>query len=534
MPKPHCHSIRSLPGKSGEWFCAHPMVHAKSNLVTLGVCSSCQLRNLPPPERFRSFSFSSTSLNERGELELVVAKYREDISWLARYDAISTVVYDKSGAASQYPLANVGREAHTYLHHIVQNYERLAEVTVFLQGYPFDHIPNLDEQIWRVDRNIGFRDLCDHILVEDGCGEPVHPGLGVGEMYEALFDLPSPDFFVSHSSACFAVSRENILNRPKSFYQKAIDLVVRREQGPWEIERLWQFIFETKEQPFEGVVTAADSAFFRDLQLLVHSHRQRAQYPLVIVDLGLTSDQRNWCLTQSNVSILPMPLIYKPVDRIRQQHWWQTWLKPFYLFHSPFDRVLWLDADCVILGNLSQAFEVIENRPLLVRDSTGVVTENHSLLYEYLPLPQGSVVEGVTVNAGVVGLCKSRDQSLLAAWAYGVAWMAMNPGNQSLSAWADQGMLLWALHRTKSTAAIQKDVTWNCPSKPVQNLIADAVENRCSVLDEIRNKHPGASIVHFLGEGKLSQQMADELERLFVKGFEGSQNARHSNVQLLS
>ena len=33
-----------------------------------------------------------------------------------------------------------GREAGTWLHHIVTNYDRLADRTVFLQGDPFDHL----------------------------------------------------------------------------------------------------------------------------------------------------------------------------------------------------------------------------------------------------------------------------------------------------------------------------------------------------------------------------------------------------------
>jgi YD repeat-containing protein len=39
----------------------------------------------------------------------------------------------------------------------------------------------------------------------------------------------------------------------------------------------------------------------------------------------------------------------------------------------------------------------------------------------------------------------------------------MNPDKQSLSAWADQGMLLWAAHRTGQTPFIRQDLTWNWP-----------------------------------------------------------------------
>ena len=41
-------------------------------------------------------------------------------------------------------LHNIGREGHTFIHHIVSNYENLADYTMFLQGNPFNpHSPNL-------------------------------------------------------------------------------------------------------------------------------------------------------------------------------------------------------------------------------------------------------------------------------------------------------------------------------------------------------------------------------------------------------
>ena len=46
------------------------------------------------------------------------------------------IIYDKSPSpvAGSRPLPNVGRESHTYLHHIVSNYDSLADWTVFSQA----------------------------------------------------------------------------------------------------------------------------------------------------------------------------------------------------------------------------------------------------------------------------------------------------------------------------------------------------------------------------------------------------------------
>lgn len=77
-------------------------------------------------------------------MDVVVARYEEDLAWLAPI-AADCVVYNKGSAVvntfrSLVELPNVGREAHTYLHHIVTNYDSLADVTVFVQGCIADHV----------------------------------------------------------------------------------------------------------------------------------------------------------------------------------------------------------------------------------------------------------------------------------------------------------------------------------------------------------------------------------------------------------
>jgi Protein of unknown function (DUF3431) len=524
---PTCHSLRTVPDHPEMFFCAHPALHARSNLVSAAVCKSCQLRTGPAPQRFRSVTFRPDGLCQRADIQLVVAHYRESLDWLERFRELSRIVYHKGGLGGENPLPNVGREAHTYLHHVVANYDRLAPVTVFLQGDPYAHVPDLDDKIWSLEQRLGYRDLSDHILVEDAHGEPVQPGLRLGEMYRELFGQPPPDFFVCHAAACFAVSRENVLRRPREFYERALELVVRRAQGPWEIERLWQYLFRTRAVT-EGVVTAADARFFPDLQWFLLSYGRWCRYPVVVYDLGLYDDQRRWCLEQPGVAVLPMPTIYSPVEHIRQHSFWQGWLKPFYVYNAPFDRVLWIDADCTLVAPLNDAFRTIAEQPLVVRDGTIAVTENPPDLYRHLTIPDHVRTHGITLNAGVVGLCKIRDRALLNAWTYGVAWAALNPDKRGLSAWCDQGMLLWAAHRTGQTQFIERSLEWNWPVDCAQgrppmarsaSLLVAATAKGHSVLEEIRCRYPQAKIVHWLGVYKLARQLDAEIKRLFLHGL---------------
>lgn len=69
------------------------------------------------------------------KLEIVVSRFNEDISWTTPYKSIVTI-YNKGNdyIENAINLPNVGRESHTYLSHIIQNYDKLAEKTVFFQG----------------------------------------------------------------------------------------------------------------------------------------------------------------------------------------------------------------------------------------------------------------------------------------------------------------------------------------------------------------------------------------------------------------
>jgi hypothetical protein len=86
------------------------------------------------------------------KIELVIARYNESLDWLLEGDfsADQVTIYNKGPTEITlnprrrhqpvnfqqriFQLSNVGRESHTFLHHIVENYDNLAEVTVFLPG----------------------------------------------------------------------------------------------------------------------------------------------------------------------------------------------------------------------------------------------------------------------------------------------------------------------------------------------------------------------------------------------------------------
>ncbi|MBG0777527.1 MAG: DUF3431 domain-containing protein [Desulfovibrionaceae bacterium] len=213
-------------------------------------------------------------------IQLVIARYQEDVSWVAAAGH-PAVVYDKSGTppapadlglgpdSNVVPLPNVGRETHTYLTHILSEWDRLAEVTVFCQGDPFAHMaPGTGPAEFGAaiaayaEKRTPFKGFAFYTLRCDGLGRPHHlreeasrgkwAGWGrdipVAEVYARLFAGPVPGSFHARAPAgLFLVRRERIRLRPRALYETALRLVLddpddARNTGH-AFERLWYLIF---------------------------------------------------------------------------------------------------------------------------------------------------------------------------------------------------------------------------------------------------------------------------------------------------
>lgn len=187
---------------------------------------------------------------------IVVARYNEDINWVYNFNNI--LIYNKGNNLSinqnEIILNNVGREGHTYYKYIYDNYNNLEDYIIFLQGNPFDHSPNilnnLNNYFYQYsinkDLNIDFEYLSETIL-KCNLNECIyHPGLPLISVYEQLFNEKKNNFeFEFGAGAQFIVSKKQILKRPREFYLKIIK-ILEKDINPIEgyvIERLHKLIF---------------------------------------------------------------------------------------------------------------------------------------------------------------------------------------------------------------------------------------------------------------------------------------------------
>lgn len=171
---------------------------------------------------------------------LVVAKYKEDVSW-ANIEGWETFVVEKG-----VHLPNTGRESLSYLWYIILNYEELDGIYCFVQGRISDQIPHLPRVLSKTEKlPRGVQFVYTARPKDDGTGRPLHPGLDVRGMHEDL--LPGdeqPKIYEFYSAACFMVTAEKIKEHPIEFYYKAFTLHFFYHDAPWVIERLWHYIFK--------------------------------------------------------------------------------------------------------------------------------------------------------------------------------------------------------------------------------------------------------------------------------------------------
>lgn len=108
--------------------------------------NSIQLIIINPSEIILNFPISRENFknNIKKDIQIIISRYNEDLDWLKHelFNKYKILLYNKGNNDNFYKspnmkiinLKNVGRESHTYLYHIIENYDKLSEITIFLPG----------------------------------------------------------------------------------------------------------------------------------------------------------------------------------------------------------------------------------------------------------------------------------------------------------------------------------------------------------------------------------------------------------------
>ena len=147
-------------------------------------------------------------------------------------------------------VSNVGHDAFTFFTHIINHYDDLADVTVFLHSTPFHHYhgDNFVGMLNGITEIIDFEDYGTS-MVADVNGEPTDR-CPVGVVFSQLFpDHEVPESFTFTSGSLFSVSRSAILRKSKAFYEQCKGISETEPLAPWAFERLYRTIFTIETKP---------------------------------------------------------------------------------------------------------------------------------------------------------------------------------------------------------------------------------------------------------------------------------------------
>jgi len=193
--------------------------------------------------------------------QIIVAKYREKCLWLRCIKNIPVIIYDKNNKNAKHHLPNIpvfearkfggighkktptGRESHTYLYHIIKNYDSLPDMVVFLQGSPFEvHSNSLDALRVLVERDfegVTFQPLNFPLVISNKKGAPTHRGLPIERVFKRLFKSECPSYFAYTWGAMFCASKEVIHRKPVAFYEEMMQVIYDEPVSGYVYERLW-------------------------------------------------------------------------------------------------------------------------------------------------------------------------------------------------------------------------------------------------------------------------------------------------------
>lgn len=209
-------------------------------------------------------------------LEIVVARYKENLAWLKDYSQ-ATIIYNKGpndippslSFPQIIPLPNIGRESHTYLSHIVNNYDSLAPLTFFTQGQIEDHIGpsslhsllqytqpprNNDLQLIFFNKH-GIKNFDSWTQIpyvkkwheEYSSGIIRKAEMSPLEFWNWMFECPHPESVRFVWGAIFAVRRDLVWRREREWYRRVLAYLEgvgheNPEEGHY-LERFWGWVF---------------------------------------------------------------------------------------------------------------------------------------------------------------------------------------------------------------------------------------------------------------------------------------------------
>jgi hypothetical protein len=197
---------------------------------------------------------------------LVITRTKEeDVSWIDEHlPGVKTAIYVADDpTAPLHPPKNKGHEVMVYLTFIIDNYDELPDICIFLHAHRYswhnDELLNNDavEMIQRLSSDRVMREGYINMRCSwgPGCPDWMHPGVVeedvnkqeevmLAKSWSELFPWdPVPDVLAQPCCAQFAISRDRIRSIPKSRFVFYRDWLLSTQLADFISGRVWEYVW---------------------------------------------------------------------------------------------------------------------------------------------------------------------------------------------------------------------------------------------------------------------------------------------------
>ena len=261
-----------------------------------------------------------------------------------------------------------------------------------------------------------------------------------------------------------------------------------------------------------GIVTAADKNVFQGLQALFVSVKNKINF--LCYDIGLTAEQKIWCQKNNlHLKNLTFP------TNLTKFNGWMSYTKPWVVVDSPFEYTVWLDTDCVVVGDLSKADLILNKQTFFVEHFLKRYPPNSNYLYEQHPV-KADLNNWKYINAGVFGIHKKDVEDLIInKWQFLINRCLQNSKiKQTCDLYWDEGSLNWSLQKDDSLNLITNNHLYNWPGDydvlekqkkdqmmKVSCLLAPVIYGPSLFFDKLLQQSENKYIIHFASGESLKK-----------------------------
>ena len=204
------------------------------------------------------------------KIDCIIARYNEDINWILEYpfNTFNIICYNKGLPISEnvmynnckiVSLENIGLEVHTYLYHIITQYDNLADITLFVPGncmsvvHKKNYTTSLIEKMLKTQNTVlqghiinNLQDLLYNFQLEEYKLNPLiqSPIRPYGTWFNTYFKNSNAIKILGYWGI-FAIAKDHIIQHPKEYYQNLIETVNKSSnpEAAHYMERSWGAVF---------------------------------------------------------------------------------------------------------------------------------------------------------------------------------------------------------------------------------------------------------------------------------------------------